>query len=182
MADGTTSSLNQRSTATRALNTRSLKAKILELSNRYHDAVPCNLLRSYRPWRGTGSVPCSLTCFCHFRKWWLTRIKSMCDPAWMILPPNHPPLTTPHWHCSAMIYKLFFATLLFPLKGALIRWRANFTPKVQLVPELPLVDDLQHVSQPRSLVGVLRRVNAEEVCANLHEGAWTLTIRASLFS
>lgn len=81
-----------------------------------------------------------------------------------------------------MIYKLFFATLLFPLKGALIRWRANFTPKVQLVPELPLVDDLQHVSQPRSLVGVLRRVNAEEVCANLHEGAWTLTIRASLFS
>lgn len=69
-----------------------------------------------------------------------------------------------------MVYKLFFATLLFPLKGALIRWRANFTPKVQLVPELPLVDDLQHVSQPRSLVGVLRRVNAEEGIDGLYKG------------
>ncbi|KAG2158512.1 uncharacterized protein EDB93DRAFT_675347 [Suillus bovinus] len=69
-----------------------------------------------------------------------------------------------------MIYKLFFAALVFPLKGALIRWRANFTPKVQPVPELPLIDDVQHVSQPRSLIGVLRRVNTEEGIDGLYKG------------
>jgi hypothetical protein len=74
-----------------------------------------------------------------------------------------------------MIYTLIFATLLFPLKGALIRWRANFTPKIGPVPELPLID-VQQTSQPRSLLGMLRRVNAEEVCANLHGGVWTLTM------
>ncbi|KAG1826882.1 uncharacterized protein BJ212DRAFT_1474095 [Suillus subaureus] len=66
-----------------------------------------------------------------------------------------------------MIYILIIVTLLFPLKGALIRWRANFTPKVQPVPELPLVDD---ASQPRSLLGMLQRVNAEEGIDGLYKG------------
>lgn len=69
-----------------------------------------------------------------------------------------------------MIYYLFFATLLFPLKGALIRWRANFTPKVQPIPESPSVDDVQHASQPRSLLGMLQRVNAEEGIDGLYKG------------
>ncbi|KAG1778456.1 hypothetical protein EV702DRAFT_153174 [Suillus placidus] len=69
-----------------------------------------------------------------------------------------------------MIYALFFATLLFPLKGALIRWRANFTPKVQPIPESPLTDDVQHASQPRSLLGMLQRVNAEEGIDGLYKG------------
>ncbi|KAG1891411.1 hypothetical protein F4604DRAFT_1914205 [Suillus subluteus] len=69
-----------------------------------------------------------------------------------------------------MIYILIFATLLFPLKGALIRWRANFTPKVQPVSELPLVDDVQQASQPRSLLGMLQRVNAEEGIDGLYKG------------
>jgi hypothetical protein len=68
-----------------------------------------------------------------------------------------------------MIYTLIFATLLFPLKGALIRWRANFTPKIGPVPELPLID-VQQTSQPRSLLGMLRRVNAEEGIDGLYKG------------
>lgn len=69
-----------------------------------------------------------------------------------------------------MKYALFFATLLFPLKGALIRQRANFTPKIQSIPELPLVDDAQHASRPRSLLGMLQRVNAEEGIDGLYKG------------
>ncbi|KAG1756374.1 mitochondrial carrier [Suillus paluster] len=69
-----------------------------------------------------------------------------------------------------MIYRLFFAALLFPLKGALIRWRANFTPKAQPVSELPSVDDVQLVSQPRSLLGMLQRVKTEEGIDGMYKG------------
>ncbi|KAG2077904.1 hypothetical protein BDR04DRAFT_1147621 [Suillus decipiens] len=69
-----------------------------------------------------------------------------------------------------MFYTLFFATLLFPLKGALIRQRANFTPKIQPIPELPLVDDVQHASRPRSLLSMLQQVNAEEGIDGLYKG------------
>lgn len=69
-----------------------------------------------------------------------------------------------------MIWRLFFATLVFPLKGALIRCRANFTPKAQPVSELPSVDVVQRGSQPRSLLGMLKRVNAEEGIDGLYKG------------